>query len=101
MQVKAPRMLFLHWPFGHALGEPHNRAQQETVLHDVFSMAQLAPYAGLVVDLPYQWRRQIYEPITEWTSPSEALSQGLARALKEQEEVTATGSNAQKGDTIR
>jgi D-proline reductase (dithiol) PrdB len=22
--VNAPRMLFLHWPFGHALGEPGN-----------------------------------------------------------------------------
>lgn len=82
-------MLFLHWPFGHALGEPHNRAQQETVLHDVFSMARLAPHAGLVVDLPYQWRRQVYDPITDWTEPSQALSQGLALALQGQEGIRA------------
>lgn len=87
--VKAPRMLFLHWPFGHALGEPHNRAQQETILHDVFSMARLAPRAGLVVDLPYQWRRQVYEPVTDWTNPSQAFTEGLARALQVQEETRA------------
>ena len=88
-QVKAPRMLFLHWPFGHALGEPHNHLQQETVLHDVCSMAHLAPRPGLVVDLPYQWKRQVYEPITDWTQPSQALIQRLACALQVQEEIRA------------
>lgn len=88
-QVKAPRMLFLHWPFGHALGEPHNRAQQETVLHEAFSMARLAPRAGLVVELPYQWRRQVYGSITDWTSPSQAFTEGLAHALQVQEEIRA------------
>ena len=89
-QVKAPRMLFLHWPFGHALGEPHNRDQQETVLHDAFSMARLAPHPGLVVDLPYQWRRQVYSPITDWTNPSLGFTQALARALQMQEEIQAS-----------
>lgn len=86
-QVKAPRMLFLHWPFGHALGEPHNRDQQETVLHDAFSMARLAPRPGLVADLPYQWKRQVYEPIIDWTKPSQAFTQGLARALQVQKDT--------------
>lgn len=84
VQIKAPRMLSLHWPFGHALGEPHNRLQQETVLHDAFTMARLAPHAGLAVDLPYQWKRQVYSPITDWTKPSEALEQGLTSALQVQ-----------------
>lgn len=87
--VKAPRMLSLHWPFGHALGEPHKRTQQETVLHDAFSMAHLAPRPGLVVELPYQWRRQVYVPITDWTIPSQAFEQGLARTLQVQEETRA------------
>ncbi len=65
----APRFLYLHWPFGHALGEPGNVAQQRTVLHDMLSMATLAPGAGLVVDLPYRWRRETYVPV-EWTKPS-------------------------------
>ena len=48
VMVKAPRMLYLHWPFGHALGEPNKRDQQYTVLHDTFSMALCAPRPGLI-----------------------------------------------------
>ena len=81
--VKAPRMLYLHWPFGHALGEPNKRDQQYTVLHDVFSMARCAPRPGLIVDLPYQWRRQVYTPISDWTGESHAFIQGLTQALQE------------------
>ena len=81
--VKAPRMLYLHWPFGHALGEPNKRDQQYTVLHNVFSMARCAPRPGLIVDLPYQWRRQVYTPISDWTVESHAFIQGLTLALQE------------------
>ena len=80
--VKAPRMLFLHWPFGHALGEPGNRLQQRTILHDAFSMARAAPRPGLVIDLPYQWRRQQYAPIDDWTKESQAFAEALARAVQ-------------------
>jgi hypothetical protein len=81
--VKAPRMLFLHWPFGHALGEPGNRLQQLTVLHDAFSMAQAAPRPGLVVDLPYQWRRHQYMPIDDWTVMNLRLKGGGLQHLDE------------------
>ena len=37
--ARAPRFLYLHWPFGHALGEPGNVPQQRRVLHDMLSMA--------------------------------------------------------------
>lgn len=77
--VQAPRMLSLHWPFGHALGEPGSRLQQLTILHDAFSMAQSAPRPGLVVDLPYQWRRQQYAPIADWPMGSAALERAMAQ----------------------
>lgn len=80
--VKAPRMLYLHWPFGHALGEPGNRLQQLTILHDAFSMAQAAPRGGLVVDLPYQWRRHRYTPIDDWTTESDAFKEALTQAAQ-------------------
>jgi D-proline reductase (dithiol) PrdB len=79
--VKAPRMLYLHWPFGHALGEPNNRDQQRSILHDVFSMARTAPRPGLIVELPYQWRRQDYLPISDWTAESQSFASALAHAL--------------------
>jgi len=75
--VKAPRMLYLHWPFGHALGDPGQRDQQRAILHDALSMARLAPRPGLVVDLPYQWRRHVYAPVTDWTTESETLREAM------------------------
>jgi hypothetical protein len=74
----APRFLYLHWPFGHALGEPHNVAQQRTVLHDMLSMAISAPRPGLVVELPYRWRREKYSLVGDWKTPSEALTSALS-----------------------
>ena len=74
----APRFLYLHWPFGHALGEPGNVVQQRTVLHDMLSMAAIAPEPGLVIDLPYRWRREKYEPMLDWKAPSEAVVSALS-----------------------
>jgi hypothetical protein len=74
----APRFLYLHWPFGHSLGEPGNVAQHRTVLHDMLSMAASAPRPGLVVDLPSRLRREKYAPVTEWKLPSKALISALA-----------------------
>jgi hypothetical protein len=76
--ARAPRFLYLHWPFGHALGEPGNVVQQRTVLHDMLSMAVSAPRPGLVVDLPYRWRRENYEPVHDWKEPSEAVVSALS-----------------------
>ena len=78
--ARAPRFLYLHWPFGHALGEPGNIPQQRTVLHDMLSMAIHAPRPGLVVELPYRWRRESYVPIADWKTPSDAFDSALERA---------------------
>lgn len=74
----APRFMYLHWPFGHALGEPGNVAQQRTVLHDMLSMAISAPRPGLVVELPYRWRRETYAPVVDWETPSKAVVSALS-----------------------
>ena len=74
----APRLLYLRWPFGHALGEPGNIGQQRTVLRDMLSMARVAPNPGLVVSLPYAWRRETYAPIADWESESDAFLQAMA-----------------------
>ena len=81
LTAHAPRLLYLRWPFGHALGEPGNIDQQRTVLHDMLSMARLAPHPGLVVTLPYRWRREQYEPISNWAAASDAFVLALAEAM--------------------
>jgi len=75
--ARAPRFLYLHWPFGHALGEPGNVDQQRTVLHDMLSLAAAAPRPGLVIDLPYRWRRETYTPVRDWDQPSAAVLSAL------------------------
>jgi D-proline reductase (dithiol) PrdB len=90
--ARAPRMLYLRWPFGHALGEPGHVHQQRTVLHDMVSMAQIAPYPGLVVDLPYRWRRETYAPVEDWTTESDVF----ARALS-----TAPAANGERAGQVR
>ena len=74
-------MLFVHWPFGHALGEPGNVNQQYTILHDLFSMARSVPTPGLVLELPYRWKRENYLPISSWETDSEAFASALAKAV--------------------
>jgi hypothetical protein len=74
----APRFVYVRWPFGHALGEPDNVAQQRTVLHDMRSMVMSAPRSGLVVELPYRWRRETYPPVNDWKAPSEAIVAALS-----------------------
>src|SRR2546425_8666134 len=63
--------------FGHALGEPGNVAQQRTVLHDMLLMATSAPRPGLVIELPYRWRRETYSPVRDWKTPSQAVVSAL------------------------
>jgi hypothetical protein len=82
VEVRAPRMLYLHWPYGHAMGEPGNVEQQRTVLRDLLSMARAAPRAGLLVDLPYRWRRDTYPPIVDWTADSAAFAAALAATVE-------------------
>ncbi len=78
MAARAPRFLYVHWPFGHALGEPGNVTQQRTVLHDMLSMAVAAPRPGLVLDLPYRWRRETYAPKIDWKTPSKVVAAALS-----------------------
>ena len=76
--ARAPRFLYLHWPFGHALGEPGNALQQRAVLHDMLSMAAATTRPGLVVQLPYRWRREAYVAVRDWRTPSQAFAVALA-----------------------
>lgn len=57
-----PRALFLHFPFGHALGEPGNRDQQFTVLLLAFRLLFEADLPGTIRDAKLHWRRDTYAP---------------------------------------
>lgn len=68
--VGVPRAVFLKWPLGHPLGEPHNELQQRTVIFDALSLLVSATEPGTIVAPVYRWRRHDYsEP--DWTALSE------------------------------
>lgn len=53
-------------------GQPGNVAQQRTILYDMLSMVRSVSQPGLVIELPYRWRRETYPPIVDWTADSGA-----------------------------
>ncbi len=61
MQVRPPRALYLHWPFGHPVGEPFAVAQQRRILRDMLHALETVTEAGSLVELGYRWRRERYE----------------------------------------
>jgi D-proline reductase (dithiol) PrdB len=53
--------LFLHWPFGHPLGEPFQIDQQMTILKEMLEALKTFDKPGIIRDLPYRWRRETYQ----------------------------------------
>jgi hypothetical protein len=64
VQVRPPRALFVHWPFGHPLGEPFAIAQQQRILRDMLDALQTMHAPGSIIDLGYRWRRERYDDPT-------------------------------------
>lgn len=58
--VGVPRALFVKWPLGHPLGEPHKPLQQRTVIFDALALLLDAQEPGLIVEPGYRWRREAY-----------------------------------------
>jgi hypothetical protein len=67
--VGVPRALFVKWPLGHPLGEPHNVLQQRTLIYDALQLLLTAQQPGIIAEPGYRWRRERYlEP--EWSKLS-------------------------------
>jgi hypothetical protein len=60
-KVRPPRTVHVRWPFGHPLGEPHNSAQQRTILAEALRALVAIREPGTIIDLPYRWRRERYD----------------------------------------
>jgi hypothetical protein len=61
-KVKPPRAIFLHWPFGHPLGEPGNVNQQAAVLGKAFEALYRIKEPGAIIDVNWRWRKEAYPP---------------------------------------
>jgi len=60
--VPAPRAVLIKYPYGAALGEAGAVDQQRTVLKAMFQRGLALDAPGQVVELPYRWRRDRFEP---------------------------------------
>lgn len=60
-KVKPPRSVSIKWPFGHPLGEPFNHLQQRAVLIEAFRAMYAIDTPGMIIDLPFRWKRENYE----------------------------------------
>jgi len=64
--VGVPRALFVKWPLGHPLGEPHQAAQQRTLIFDALRLLLETKTPGIIAEPVYRWKRESYsEP--DWT----------------------------------
>ena len=62
-KIGAPRTLYLRYPYGAPLGEPGNINQQRTIIRDMLASLYSLGEPGMIVDLPYQWRRHEFSPV--------------------------------------
>lgn len=56
-RVRAPRTVFLNFPYGSVFGEPGDSARQRDVLLRMLAMLESADRPGAILDLPLRWRR--------------------------------------------
>lgn len=55
--VGVPRGIFLRYPAGNQVGEAGKPAQQRAILTAALELAYSIPAPGMVVELPFRWRR--------------------------------------------
>lgn len=52
-----PRAVRVRFPMGNPVGEPHKPDQQRRILRSVLEVMEQVREPGLLVELPYRWRR--------------------------------------------
>ncbi len=83
-RIGVPRTLAVEFPFGHALGQPHNRDQQLRVIEQALVVLEEAEGAGTVVHSPEEWPIPGREATRAWqpAEPSPVV-QAMAPQLRE------------------
>ena len=72
-KIHPPRVAHVRFPFGRPMGEPNNADQHRVVLEDALSVLETAAEAGMVVSLPYRWRREDYKRIRAERASNKAV----------------------------
>jgi len=62
----APRTLAVEFPFGHALGQPRNAAQQMRVIRQALEVLETADTPGTIVHSEEAWPLPPEQALEEW-----------------------------------
>jgi hypothetical protein len=60
-RVGAPRTLGVEFPFGHILGQPHNKEQQRRVILQALDMLEIAQSPGMIACFQEKWPASLEE----------------------------------------
>jgi hypothetical protein len=81
VQLLAPRVVGVEFPFGHSFGMPQDRATQRLVLETAVTVLAGAPTSGTRVDLDLEWPQPRGEAYKAWqpAEPSPIVAQLLGQ----------------------
>ena len=72
-KIGAPRTLAVEFPFGHLLGQPHNREQQMRVIRQALEVLEKAESPGMIVHSEEKWPGPLRRSIARFT-PGDATA---------------------------
>ena len=79
-----PRTLAVEFPFGHTLGQPHNRQQQMRVIRQALQVLETAKTPGTIVHSPEKWPLPQKEASKDWQPPQPSpIIQELAPRMRD------------------
>ncbi|MFQ5593047.1 MAG: hypothetical protein ACE5HA_02760 [Anaerolineae bacterium] len=62
-KIGVPRTLGVEFPYGHILGQPHNREQQMRVIRQALGVLEAAHAPGTVIHSPEKWPAPLEEAL--------------------------------------
>jgi hypothetical protein len=79
-RIKPPRVAFLNYPLGNAVGRPNEGQEQLMILRQALALLETATQPGSTVDLPFSW------PEPGWAQTLRAQYEAEADIVKRQRE---------------
>ena len=65
-KIGVPRTLAVEFPFGHALGQPHDVPQQMRVIRQALNVLETADTPGVIVHSPEKWPVDQKDATEDW-----------------------------------
>jgi len=87
-RIKPPRVAFLNYPLGNALGRPNEGQEQLMILRQALALLETASQPGSTIGLPFRW------PEPGWAHALRAQYKAEADVVKRQREESEFTADA-------